>query len=339
MVRVEAILTFSKFIAFGSLVLLAFLLGRASRPGIHNYSDRMSNQRKKLRSIKRYLRLLSNLKDASKYSLFCLFCGNLALHYLFFVRQRSQLSELSMAQSFSRWMQLLCLPMVILLLAKLTFFFLRKGIDRLVRFLDNRIGRMRNDEENYVKNVLNDLGKDLSRAIRDLQAKELSENNRRLESRLQSIEAAAEEQASEMNLKQKKIDAYRHFYKSLEEFAWCSDCIFWNFEQQEPTLDPLPTRHFESSEVVEEASTKSDTLKVDNLNIEKNSMKTSKSENPNSAKSSKCNKKCISRFLSLYEASKNSLESNLQNSNPLLSKISLLIPQLATPRTKIIHCK
>lgn len=332
MVHLDGVLAFLKCFAIGSLLLLAFLLGRATKPGIHKYSERLHTQRKKLNSIKRYLRLITNLKTASQLSLVCLWSGCFALHSHFFVEHRRMLRELKVSQFSFRWLQQLWLPTAILLHAKVSIFCLRKGIDRMARHLTKKIGRLRNDEENYVKNVLNDLGEDLSLAIRDLQAKELSENNRKLERKLQGFETTAGEQLSELNLKQKTIEAYKQFNKSLDEFAWCSECMFWYFDHQEPALEPQPARLFDNSGLQEQASTKSDTQKLENLNNEKNSIKTSKSDTLNPIKNSKCTKKCIFRFLTLYELSKKSLDSCLETSNPLLSKVTLLIPKILSKK-------
>lgn len=328
MVQIDAVLSFCKYLAFASLLPLAFFLGRATKPGIHNYSDRLSTKRKQLKSIKRNLQALSNLKTASTFSLICLWSGHLAIHSFFFFDHIRLFSDFRLAQCLFQWLRVLWLPLAILFLAKLSFYLLRKAIDKMSSHLLVRVGRLRNDEENYVKNVLNDLGEDLSRAIRELQAKELSEDNKQLKRLLQSFEAAANEQGSEISIKQNKIEAYNRFFKSLEEFAWCSDCICECFDHQELALNPLPARLFEKPDLNEASSTKSHSLKVENLNIEKNSIKTSKSDTLNPAKSSKCNRKCISHYLSLYEASKKSLESSLEKSNPLFSKVTSFIPQI-----------
>ena len=80
-------------------------------------------------------------------------------------------------------------------------------------------------KENYIKDLLFDLGEDLSTAVTTYMSKMLTEENSTLKEKIKNTEASLTATNKDNENKNVQIVAYKSFANNLGEFSWCGDCM------------------------------------------------------------------------------------------------------------------
>ena len=217
-------------------------------------------------------------------------------------------------------------------------------------------------KENYIKDLLFDLGEDLSTAVTTYMSKMLTEENSTLKEKIKNTEASLTATNKDNENKNVQIVAYKSFANNLGEFSWCGDCMSCIAYCQPLFINNV---YSSTSKIIEklsfkigEISTKSDTRKIDQQILDKSLSKSGKQSiiskvdedsrplsHKNNAQSPnllypisyKCKKNCVGRYLQHYQHERDILSSRLAHPSSLSLPLPLTPPEPLSTSNKLME--
>lgn len=321
-----------KYLSIGICLVIAFLVGRWSKQGLKDYTFSLHLQNKKLVNIRKEINLLLTVQHAIHLSNIVLCAGFFGL-ICHFVADSHETKNFSDGNFWSQlFLEAIKLRYGILMIAVafLSYYLTSKLILCRIEVLEAKKKNLVVSRVNFMRNLLKDLGDDLTESIRQILTKELNEENKEMRASLSIYQKSSLEKAFADQEIQNNLLEYRKFINKINEFKWCGKCMSSVADVVAIPLKKSTALLFDKYEKIAEESTRSETKNKGKTTLasnnedrrEETSLNLSESEiRENNPSNEYCRRNCMSRYLSMYHKAFLSMNQKL-NSKDIKSKIN-----------------